>query len=553
MTHISDLLALTVISALVGCTAAQSSMHCSWTKVSAKDQVHVSFLRGGPLSSVASLCLYHSVWSGEGALLGCTWSDDAALIQRYLSLCRGRTQAFSKHAAPIFKMDSLFDADQCVSLVSPGFGKLVEHRGGRHVRSFGDQGENERSEARTHTRVKRGFIVPGTLWCGSGNKAPSYADLGVFSDTDSCCREHDQCKHTILSFQSEFGIFNSNIFTMSHCDCDNKFHSCLMEANDSIADVVGYTFFNLLKMHCFTFSHRLQCAERNWFGMCKKTQMALYADVHPPTLWESTTSTEDCVNSSCSEINSTAPAELQETNTADSHLLSTTAATFMGPGSSATPSITAVTDVANSPDSKGPEAATEAVTERRDELENVLPSKHRPAIQQNSNLTEEERSCIVYKELDKCKNKILPQQRNYGLHNTEPRTLYHCNCTARLFHTVAQQRQLSKVQAILFGHVSQSCFLPQDCKAHSNCTAVVVKAEVPLLDQRSVAEVEEQRHLQAVKPKVRRPGMKKAKRKDRRVRLYKMCLKMTQSKPVKKANNQVQNAQQPDNTETEVN
>uniref|UniRef100_A0A3B5MVG4 phospholipase A2 n=1 Tax=Xiphophorus couchianus TaxID=32473 RepID=A0A3B5MVG4_9TELE len=118
----------------------------------------------------------------------------------------------------------------------------------------------------------RGFIVPGTLWCGSGNKAPSYADLGVFSDTDSCCREHDQCKHTILSFQSDFGVFNSNIFTMSHCDCDNKFRSCLMEANDSIADVVGYTFFNLLKMHCFTFSHRVQCAERNWFGICTKRE-----------------------------------------------------------------------------------------------------------------------------------------------------------------------------------------------------------------------------------------------------------------------------------------
>lgn len=40
-----------------------------------------------------------------------------------------------------------------------------------------------------------------------------------------------------------------------------------MEADDSIADVVGYTFFSLLKMHCFEFSHRLQCTERNWFGM----------------------------------------------------------------------------------------------------------------------------------------------------------------------------------------------------------------------------------------------------------------------------------------------
>lgn len=46
-----------------------------------------------------------------------------------------------------------------------------------------------------------------------------------------------------------------------------RFHSCLTEANDSISDVVGYTFFNLLKMHCFEFSHQLQCTQRNWFGM----------------------------------------------------------------------------------------------------------------------------------------------------------------------------------------------------------------------------------------------------------------------------------------------
>uniref|UniRef100_A0A3Q2NQ41 Phospholipase A2 group III n=1 Tax=Fundulus heteroclitus TaxID=8078 RepID=A0A3Q2NQ41_FUNHE len=450
---------------LVGCTAAQASIHCSWTKVSSKDQVHVSFLRGAQLSSVASLRLYHSVWSGEGALLGCTWSDDAALIQRYLSLCRGRTQAFSKHAAPIFKMDSLFDADQCVSLASPGFGKLVEHRGGRHVRSFGDQGEDERSEARTHTRVKRGFIVPGTLWCGSGNKAPSYADLGVFSDTDSCCREHDQCKHTILSFQSEFGIFNSNIFTMSHCDCDNKFHSCLMEANDSIADVVGYTFFNLLKMHCFTFSHRLQ-----FLDLCD--------------YWESL------------EHQTTLTPQQQKTR-------------------NDTIRLTAISGSQQ-------RLQTEAFKQKSS----------------SSHGTKEERSCIVYKELDKCKDKILPQQRNYGLHNTEPRTLYHCNCT-----NVDTDDGPVK-------HTYKTIFISASV---NSCTGVVVKAEVPPLDQRSVAEVEEQRHLQAVTTKVRRPGMKKAKRKDRRVRLYKMCLKMTQSKPVKKANNQVQNAQQPDNTETEVN
>uniref|UniRef100_A0A3B5R1E4 phospholipase A2 n=1 Tax=Xiphophorus maculatus TaxID=8083 RepID=A0A3B5R1E4_XIPMA len=397
MTHISALLALTVTSTLLGCTAARASIDCSWTKVSSNGQLHVSFLRGDPHGSAAAPRLYHGVWSGERALLGCTWSDDAALIQSYLSACRGRTREFKDRAGRTLDLESLFDADRCVSLASPSFANLPERTAGRHVRSLGDQGEGERSEVRTHARVKRGFIVPGTLWCGSGNKAPSYADLGVFSDTDSCCREHDQCKHTILSFQSDFGVFNSNIFTMSHCDCDNKFRSCLMEANDSIADVVGYTFFNLLKMHCFTFSHRLQCAERNWFGMCKMTQMALYADVHSPTLYESSESIEGCVNSSCSDVNSTAPARLHETNTPRPHLLSSTAAT----------------DTVPAPGAIG--LVLHSVTETEIPPDVCVPS------------TAEDRSCIPYKELDECKNKILPQQRKYGLHNTETGTLFHCN------------------------------------------------------------------------------------------------------------------------------
>lgn len=43
--------------------------------------------------------------------------------------------------------------------------------------------------------------------------------------------------------------------------------------------------------------------------------------------------------------------------------------------------------------------------------------------------------CAVYKDLDDCKAKILPQQRRYGFHNTEAQTLYHCNCTARCITT----------------------------------------------------------------------------------------------------------------------
>ncbi|XP_018552654.2 LOW QUALITY PROTEIN: group 3 secretory phospholipase A2 [Lates calcarifer] len=548
MTHIAPLVTVILTASLLRWTAAQASILCSWTKVLPDGEVHYSFLR----QDSPSARLYHSAWSGERALLGCSWSEDASVIQNYLSLCLERAQEFSDHPDENFHLDSLFDegGQQCVSAAELGY-----HSGKRPVRSAGglltaqnSQGQDERSEVRSHVRVKRGFIVPGTLWCGSGNKAPSYADLGVFADTDSCCREHDQCKHTILSFHSEFGVFNTNIFTMSHCDCDNKFRTCLREANDSISDVVGYTFFNLLKMHCFEFSHRLQCTQRNWFGMCKETKMALYAEVHPPTLYESVNPTQSSMNSTISIINTTIPAELPESSTSDPQLISITAAASTCPytfTSSPSASITAVTDVTTSTVTNTSERPAASVPEGGDDLENTLPTRNQTVTEQDADITEMQLSCGVYKDLDKCRNKILPQQRRFGLHNPEPRTLYHCNCTSRLFQTLAQQRQLTEVQALLLGHVSQSCFLPQDCTAGKICAAVLVRADLPQLDWRSGAEVEEQRHLQAVKLKVRRPNTRRAKRKDRAVRLHKLCLRMTRPRRTNKTRTHGPNTPRP--------
>ncbi|XP_070781120.1 group 3 secretory phospholipase A2-like [Enoplosus armatus] len=526
MTRIAPLVAVILTSSLLRWTEA--SILCSRTEVLPTGEVRYTFLR----QASPSLRLYHSAWSGERTLLSCAWSDDAAVIQNYFSACRERAQEFSDQPDERVDVQSVFEAEGlCVSMEAP-HGHV--HTGKKHARSAESpteethQGQAERSEVtRTHHRVKRGFIVPGTLWCGSGNKAPSYADLGVFAQTDSCCREHDQCKDTILSFHSEFGVFNSNIFTMSHCDCDNKFRSCLTEAGDSISDVVGYTFFNLLKMHCFEFSHRLQCTQRNWFGMCKETKMALYAEVHPPTLYESPNPTEVSMNSSI--LNTTEPAELLESSTSDPQLFSITAAASTVPTAPTSPpsaSITPVTTFTVTSTSEGPAGP---VPESRNDLENTLPTRNKTLSELDADITGKQLSCSVYKDLDECTDKILPQQQRYGLHNPEATTLYHCNCTARLFHTLANQRQLTKVQALLLGHVSQACFLPKACTAGKICTAVLVTAELPQLDQRGGANMEEQRHLQAVQLKVRRPNSRRAKRKDRAVRLHKLCLRMVRN------------------------
>ncbi|XP_026153714.1 group 3 secretory phospholipase A2 [Mastacembelus armatus] len=512
MTRIAPLLTVILTWSLMRWAAAENPVLCTWTKVLSNGEVHCSFLRRG----FSSVRLYHSAWSGERSLLGCTWSDDAAVTNSYFYLCRERTQEFSGHPDEnLGFFNSVLESEHlCVSMASLGALQQVERAGKRSVRSVGGllaaetiPNQDERSEVGKHRRVKRGIIVPGTLWCGSGNKAPSFEDLGVFTNTDSCCREHDQCKHTILSFHSGFGVFNSNIFTMSHCDCDNQFRSCLMGANDSISTVVGYTFFNLLKMQCFEFAHRLQCTQRNWFGMCKETKMALYAEVHPPTLFESPSPTEDSMNSTST---STTPVQLPDNSTSHPQLLPVTTAASITPVSSGGPAGSA------------PGAGNH--------LQDTSPAKNQTRT--DAAITKEQLSCDVYKALDECRNRILPQQTKYGLHNPEPRTLYHCNCTTRLFQTLADQRRLTEAQALLVGHVSRSCFLPQNCTAGTICTAVVVKAELPQLDHRSGAGVEE-RHLQAMWLKVRRLNSRRAKRRDQAVGLYKLCVRLSRPRPNK--------------------
>lgn len=108
------------------------------------------------------------------------------MIDNYLSACRQRSQDFSDHLQLQLKLelDSVSEAD-CDSVDSSRTETAGWFTQKRSVRSAGErlpagnsQGQDGRSEVRGHSRWKRGFIVPGTLWCGSGNKALSFTDLG---------------------------------------------------------------------------------------------------------------------------------------------------------------------------------------------------------------------------------------------------------------------------------------------------------------------------------------------------------------------------------------
>ena len=47
-------------------------------------------------------------------------------------------------------------------------------------------------------------------------------------------------------FRSKYGLFNLDLYTKSHCFCDEKFYNCLKNADNEKAKAVGDFFFNVI-------------------------------------------------------------------------------------------------------------------------------------------------------------------------------------------------------------------------------------------------------------------------------------------------------------------
>ncbi|KAF7380161.1 hypothetical protein HZH66_014516 [Vespula vulgaris] len=107
------------------------------------------------------------------------------------------------------------------------------------------------NDLRESTRRPLNLIFPGTKWCGSGNIATDYDDLGRFAETDACCREHDYCDDIIEAMMTKHNLTNPSIYTRLHCSCDEKFYDCLQRSGDKIASKIGFLYFNVLDTKCF--------------------------------------------------------------------------------------------------------------------------------------------------------------------------------------------------------------------------------------------------------------------------------------------------------------
>ncbi|XP_068126251.1 protein PROCA1 [Hyperolius riggenbachi] len=193
--------------------------------------------------------LVTSKWDGGKQLLSCFVSKDEGKVSSFLSRCtNGRGEDEWYHH----------------------FGGFAE---ARMVCEFFLQSNPPESSTKSkdhHTRVKRGFTYPGTLWCGAGDNAEDEDDLGEHRETDSCCRTHDKCEHVIHPFTKSYGYKNLLWHTLSHCQCDSKFKDCLRRVNDTASRVVGQAFFNVIQVQCFDFRIVEQCVEWTWYGWCNK-------------------------------------------------------------------------------------------------------------------------------------------------------------------------------------------------------------------------------------------------------------------------------------------
>lgn len=57
------------------------------------------------------------------------------------------------------------------------------------------------------------LYFPGTKWCGVGDVAKDFHDLGPQAQVDRCCRVHDHCPIRMGALSVEYGTINLSLYT----------------------------------------------------------------------------------------------------------------------------------------------------------------------------------------------------------------------------------------------------------------------------------------------------------------------------------------------------
>lgn len=159
------------------CFSDNTDTFCIWTRSTSGGQTQFVFLQRTQMS----LVLYDSIWNKNNSLFSCITSDEQSVIESYLSRC-WEDSSFSK------SLDERFDISELIKPHGPceAAGISEEFTASvwrtRDLRSVEPDGfehqEGGESSRQTLHRSKRAWMIPGTLWCGSGNEATAFTDLG---------------------------------------------------------------------------------------------------------------------------------------------------------------------------------------------------------------------------------------------------------------------------------------------------------------------------------------------------------------------------------------
>ncbi|XP_053815369.1 group 3 secretory phospholipase A2 [Vidua chalybeata] len=481
--------ALLACAALCACARAWlGGAACARGAVGAGGARYVAFLTTGTGSA-----LVESVWAAPGRLRACWARRDPRLARAFRAACEQHPPA-APGAALRRALSVLWRRRAaCTDPVPPG----------------------------PQRRRRRGWTLPGTLWCGAGNSAGNWSELGLFRGPDRCCREHDQCWAQITALQFNYGIRNYRLHTVSHCDCDARFRRCLLAINDTVSNIIGVTFFNLLEVPCFVLEESEECIQWHWWGGCERygvvplAKMVQQNQYHPSLPAEERGSLTMQPSGKGRNFSRTGRKRFRQELKAKpgrrrQAQRPKTAQQPQGPGTPASARDKAELTTRHPAVQWGlePGRATALTVSGQDLVgaeQGAGISAHPwygslgpspatvlygatpvPAVE-GRRQQGPGRGCRCNKHLGKCDHQIAPHEVRYQLHNVDSRTLLHCNCTRRLARCLHRARHCSDVDmAALADRIAMNCFvleLPAACSpgrgSQHSCTMVTRAVLVP--------------------------------------------------------------------------
>ncbi|XP_037367419.1 group 3 secretory phospholipase A2 isoform X2 [Talpa occidentalis] len=367
-------------------------------------------ISGNPLGSLSflgkdaqGLALFHAHWDEHGRLQACSRQDESELTEAFGNLCAGEITRDSFIHTPGSELQRV------LATLQSQWEACQEHEDSPVSTREKRAAEQSGVPGIRHQRVKRGWTMPGTLWCGVGDSAGNSSELGVFQGPDLCCREHDRCSHTISPFQYNYGIRNYRFHTISHCDCDAR---CRTYGSIPFARLQPRTLYNA------SWSSRVIPLTPS------PTTPALTKAQRKKHLWKWLPQKKGSKYPSRS-------------NTTD----------FQAPVTSPRPdkAPTAVLEV-TPPGLQGPQGGL------------------RP---QGVHWT-----CRSFRQLDQCEHQIRPWDTKFQLLNSAPEPLFHCNCTRRLARFLIHHHPPTGAN-MLWARLGMTCFKlapPLDCAEDKGCS-----------------------------------------------------------------------------------